>query len=92
MQGPWASWPRGVAESPGSAAEAMLFDEYNPWAKLVQLNATHPLAERRIAHLGRLAKEQGQSMDRYDVAAAVERVQLSRARLGLRCLAELCSC
>jgi hypothetical protein len=30
----------------------MLFD-YNPWAKLVQLNSTHPLTDRRIAHLGK---------------------------------------
>ena len=25
-----------------NAAEAMLFDTYNPWAALVQLNSTHP--------------------------------------------------
>ena len=71
-------------QSPGSAAEAMLFDEYNPWAKLVQLNSTHPLTGRRIAHLGRLAKEKGQSIGEYDVAAAAVRVQLSRARLRLQ--------
>ena len=32
-----------AAKSPGSAAEAMLFDTYNPWAVLVQLNSTHPV-------------------------------------------------
>jgi Zn-dependent protease with chaperone function len=82
-----------VAEStvanPGSAAEAMLFDYYNPWAKLVQLNSTHPLTGRRIAHLGRLAKEKGQSIGPYDVEAAAMRLQISRGRLRLRFVAEL---
>ncbi len=68
----------------------MLFDAYNPWAKLVQLNSTHPLTGRRIAHLGRIAKEQGGSIgDDYDVEAAASRVQLSRSRLRLRFFAEL---
>jgi hypothetical protein len=35
----------------------MLFDTYNPWAALVQLNSTHPLTGRRVAHLGEIAKE-----------------------------------
>ena len=67
----------------------MLFDYYNPWAKLVQLNSTHPLTGRRIAHLGRLAKEKGQCIGPYDVEAAAMRVQLSRGRLRLRFVAEL---
>jgi Zn-dependent protease with chaperone function len=87
--GPLGLIAESTEQSPGSAAEAMLFDEYNPWAKLVQLNSTHPLTGRRIVHLGRLAKEKGQSIGAYDVAAAAERVQLSRARLRLRFLAEL---
>jgi Zn-dependent protease with chaperone function len=87
--GPLGLIAESTEQSPGTAAEAMLFDEYNPWAKLVQLNSTHPLTGRRIVHLGRLAKEQGQSIGAYDVAAAAERVQLSRARLRLRFLAEL---
>ena len=67
----------------------MLFDYYNPWAKLVQLNSTHPLTGRRIAHLGRLAKEKGQCIGPYDVEAAAMRVPLSRGRLRLRFVAEL---
>jgi Zn-dependent protease with chaperone function len=78
-----------TAANPGSAAEAMLFDCYNPWAKLVQLNSTHPLTGRRIAHLGRLAKDQGQNIGPYDVEAAATRVQLSRGHLWLRFIAEL---
>jgi hypothetical protein len=48
-----------TAKTPGSAAEAMLFDAYNPWAPLVQLNSTHPLTGRRVAHLGAIARERG---------------------------------
>jgi heat shock protein HtpX len=70
-----------TTSSPGAAAEAMLFDNYNPWAGLVQLNSTHPLTGRRIAHLGQLAKEKGQNFGDYDVEAAAQRVRLDRGKL-----------
>ncbi len=73
----------------GAAAEAMLFDIYNPWAALVQLNSTHPLTGRRIAHLGQIAKAKGQAFADYDVEAAAARVQLSRGKLRLQFLGEL---
>ena len=78
-----------TARSPGSATEAMLFDYYNPWAPLVQLNSTHPLTGRRIAHLGEIAKAKGQSFGAYDVEAAAAKVQLSRASLRGKFLFEL---
>ncbi len=87
--GPLGLVAESTADSPGSAAEAMLFDYYNPWAKLIELNSTHPLTGRRIALLGRIAKEKGQSIGDYDVEAAAERTHLSRGRLRLRFLAEL---
>ena len=59
-----------TANHAGAAAEAMLFDTYNPWAALVQLNSTHPLTGRRVAHLGEIAKAKGQAFADYDVAAA----------------------
>ena len=46
-------------QAPARTAEAMLFDAYNPWARLIELNSTHPLTGMRIAHLGELAKEKG---------------------------------
>lgn len=73
----------------GSIAEAMLFDAYNPWAPLIQLNSTHPLTGRRIAHLGQIAKEQGQEFSGYDVAAAAARIKLSRGKLWGKFLFEL---
>jgi hypothetical protein len=75
--------------SPGAAAQAMLFDTYNPWAALVQLNSTHPLTGRRVAHLGEIAKEKGQGFADYDVEAAAARVHLDRGKLWGQFLGEL---
>jgi Zn-dependent protease with chaperone function len=75
--------------NPGAAAEAMLFDSYNPWAALIQLNSTHPLTGRRVAHLGEIAKEKGQGFADYDVAAAAARVHLDRGKLWGQFLGEL---
>jgi hypothetical protein len=78
-----------AASNPGSAAEAMLFDSYNPWAALVQLNSTHPLTGRRVAHLGEIAKEKRQAFADYDVEAAAARVHLDRGKLWGQFLGEL---
>lgn len=67
----------------------MLFDTYNPWAALIQLNSTHPLTGRRVAHLGEIAKAKGQSFGDYDVEAAAARVHLDRGKLWGQFLAEL---
>jgi Zn-dependent protease with chaperone function len=74
---------------PGAAAQAMLFDTYNPWAGLIQLNSTHPLTGRRVAHLGEIAREKGQSFADYDVEAAAKRVNLNRGKLWGSFLSEL---
>jgi Zn-dependent protease with chaperone function len=78
-----------TASHAGAAAEAMLFDTYNPWAALVQLNSTHPLTGRRVAHLGEIAREKGQAFTDYDVEAAAARVQLDRGKLWSQFLGEL---
>lgn len=75
--------------SPGAAAAAMLFDAYNPWAALIQLNSTHPLTGRRVAHLGEIARERGQAFADYDVAAAAARANLDRSKLWGGFFAEL---
>ena len=67
----------------------MLFDTYNPWAALVQLNSTHPLTGRRVAHLGEIAKAKGQAFADYDVEAAAARVNLNRGKLWGQFLGEL---
>jgi hypothetical protein len=78
-----------AANRAGAAAEAMLFDTYNPWAGLVQLNSTHPLTGRRVARLGEIAKAKGQAFADYDVAAAAERVHLSKGKLWAKFCGEL---
>jgi heat shock protein HtpX len=67
--------------SPAQTAEAMLFDYYNPWARLIELNSTHPLTGMRIANLGEIAKEKGQQFGDYDLSAAAKRVGLNRGTL-----------
>jgi len=67
----------------------MLFDTYNPWAALIQLNSTHPLTGRRVAYLGEIAKAKGQSFGDYDVEAAARRVHLDRGKLWGQFLGEL---
>ncbi|HZP09083.1 M48 family metalloprotease [Methyloceanibacter sp.] len=80
---------QSAAERPGSAAEAMLFDCYNPWAALIQINSTHPLTGRRILRLAEIAKAKGQGFGSYDIEAAAERAHVSRGKLRGRFLFEL---
>jgi Zn-dependent protease with chaperone function len=75
--------------SPSAAAQAMLFDTFNPWAALIQLNSTHPLTGRRVAHLGEVAREKGQAFTDYNIEAAAKRVDLDRGKLWRGFLAEL---
>jgi Zn-dependent protease with chaperone function len=63
--------------SPALAAQAMLFDRYNPWARLIELNSTHPLTGMRISHLEAIAKRKGQKFADYDMDAAAQRARLN---------------
>lgn len=49
--------------TPGTKVEipapVMLFEIYNPWAKISELNSTHPLTGKRIAALAEIAKARG---------------------------------
>jgi len=65
--------------SAGQTAEAMLFDYYNPWARLIELNSTHPLTGMRIANLGEVAKEKGQPFGDYDIPAAARELAILAA-------------
>ena len=71
----------GDLHQPERASEAMLFDAYNPWARLIELNSTHPLTGMRIAHLADVAREKRQPFPDYDLAAAAQRVRLDRPAL-----------
>ena len=68
-------------QSPERASEAMLFDAHNPWARLIELNSTHPLTGMRIAHLGDIARQKAQPFPDYDLKAAALRVRLDKGAL-----------
>ncbi|QQS69045.1 M48 family metalloprotease [Candidatus Saccharibacteria bacterium] len=63
-----------------AVTEAMLFDAYSPWAKLIELNSTHPLTGRRVQHLSKMPSKSGRIFS-YDVEAAASRVMLDKSRL-----------
>jgi len=75
--------------NPDATASAMLFDIYNPWAKLVELNSTHPLTGKRIQALGEIARTKGQAFEEIDVAAAARRAKVDPAALWAKFLREL---
>lgn len=66
---------------PEATAEAMLFDIYNPWAKLVELNSTHPLTGKRIQALAAIAKAKSQAFPDIDVEAAARRTNVDPSAL-----------
>jgi Zn-dependent protease with chaperone function len=68
-------------QSAERASEAMLFDAHNPWARLIELNSTHPLTGMRIAHLGDIAQQKAQAFPDYDLKAAALRVRLDKGAL-----------
>jgi Zn-dependent protease with chaperone function len=63
-----------------AVTEAMLFDAYSPWAKIIELNSTHPLTGRRIQNLSKLPSKSGRLFS-YNVEAAASRVMLDKGRL-----------
>ena len=76
-------------QSPERASEAMLFDAHNPWARLIELNSTHPLTGMRIAHLGDIARQKAQPFPDYDLKAAALRVRLDKGALWRQFWCEL---
>ncbi|WP_072390984.1 zinc metalloprotease HtpX [Hyphomicrobium sp. CS1GBMeth3] len=75
--------------NPDATANAMLFDIYNPWAKLIELNSTHPLTGRRIQALEAIAREKRQPFAEIDVEAAARRANVDRTALWNKFLREL---
>lgn len=61
-------------------AEVMVFDKVNPWAKLAELNSTHPLTGNRIDHLSDISKATGRPFS-FDIDGAIERMRIDKAKL-----------
>ena len=74
---------------PEATADAMLFDIYNPWAKIVELSSTHPLTGKRIKALSVIAKQKRQTFADIDVVAAAKRARVNPAALWSKFLREL---
>ena len=75
--------------NPDATANAMLFDVYNPWAKFVELNSTHPLTGKRINALGEIAKTKRQTFQEIDIEAAAKRANVNAVALWSKFLREL---
>ncbi len=74
---------------PEATANAMLFDIYNPWAKLVELSSTHPLTGKRIQALAAIARAKHQPFQDIDVEAAARRAGVDRGALWSKFLREI---
>ncbi|QQS19036.1 M48 family metalloprotease [Candidatus Saccharibacteria bacterium] len=71
-----------------AVTEAMLFDAYSPWAKLIELNSTHPLTGKRVQHLSKMPSKSGRAFS-YNVEATASRVMLDKRRLWNVLLSDL---
>lgn len=65
---------------PNVLSEVMVFDKVNPWAKLAELNSTHPLTGNRIDHLNDISKAQGRPFF-FDIDSAIERMKIDKGKL-----------
>jgi Zn-dependent protease with chaperone function len=65
---------------PNVLSEVMVFDKISPWAKLAELNSTHPLIGNRIDHLSDISKTQGRQFF-FDIDSAIERLKVNKAKL-----------
>lgn len=65
---------------PKVLSEVMVFDRVNPWAKLIELNSTHPLTGNRLNRLSNISKTQNTPFA-YDVNEAIARLQVNKSKL-----------
>lgn len=65
---------------PNVLAEVMVFDKVNPWAKLAELNSTHPLTGNRISQLSDISKANGRPFV-FDIDGAIGRMGIDKSKL-----------
>ncbi len=61
-------------------SEVMAFDALSPWAKLIQINSTHPLTGNRLLALEAIA-DAAHSPFPYDIDTALARVSVDRSKM-----------
>jgi Zn-dependent protease with chaperone function len=69
-----------ISSSPEKVGRIFLWDMFNPWAKLMELNSTHPLTGKRVRALSTYAEQLGldQEFDMGRVAAEGRRLDQKR--------------
>ena len=67
-------------KDPAVIAETMVFDKVNPWAKIIELNSTHPLTGNRIDRLSDISKLLGKAVT-FDIDGAIARLNVSKSRV-----------
>jgi len=66
--------------NPNLLSEVMVFDKVSPWAKLAELNSSHPLTGNRIDRLSDISKAQGRPFF-FDIDSAIERMKIDKGKL-----------
>lgn len=70
-----------VASEPGKVGRVFLWDMFNPWARWMELNSTHPLTGKRVRALSTYAEQLGLERE-FDMANVMrEGKKLSKQRL-----------
>ena len=65
---------------PQVISEVMVFDKISPWAKLIELNSTHPLTGNRLDFLSDLSKKHGYAFS-FDIDGAIARLKVQKSKL-----------
>ena len=65
-----------TANDPDLLLKSFLFDLTNPWARLLELNSTHPLTGKRVRALSEMPRAQ-----RFDFEAILRRFPIDRKRM-----------
>lgn len=66
--------------NPNALAEVMVFDRISPWAKIIELNSTHPLTGNRLDALSDLSKKYGKYFA-WDIDGAIARLNIDKEKL-----------
>jgi len=67
--------PTSPISNPKILAEVLAFDKVSPWAKIIELNSTHPLTGKRIDALNEISKHLTGKEFPYDVDEAITRLK-----------------
>jgi len=70
-----------ITSEPHKIGRVFLWDLFNPWAKLMELNSTHPLTGKRVRALSTYAEQLGQPTEFNMAQVVAETKGLSKEKL-----------